>query len=490
MDTGRKLPRNANFMEHLPLAMPSMAKRRTYFPVNGQTFTSSGNNIIRIDISGDAFLDTKNSYLTFRYNNTTGTTMGFDYGGGHGVIRRLRIEQAGNVLTDCNNYGKLLSSILLPAQGDRDNIKSRSLTENARFNNATGNGNSFLPTPANEMSGAAITTPANGNVLMLANAVAPPGAPTAGSTATFCLPLVNGLLGVNQDKMIPLQLLGSSPITIEIELAPALEVGVFGGVPTAYTIDTVRYVASLVETPPALDEQLRMVQEQSGGAIMLSGIDYTHFQGTIPAAATGQQNINVPARRRSIKSILWSGASQTFVAGGGNAQEARFNLSYGGNFNMQEYSIRVGSVQYPSEPIQCNYGLAAGPSSVRGEHLTELEKCFGTLGSTVGVGSLCGSNFATADCDVPQMTAIVAPAAPCATHLFSPFGIDMESFQRVTAGHDGVNTADRATPITLQLTIGNNPGGAPAVEAVSVDAYVCYDSLFYIDSSGSIRVSF
>ena len=96
MDTGRKLPRNANFMEHLPLAMPSMAKRRTYFPVNGQTFTSSGNNIIRIDISGDAFLDTKNSYLTFRYNNTTGTTMGFDYGGGHGVIRRLRIEQAEN----------------------------------------------------------------------------------------------------------------------------------------------------------------------------------------------------------------------------------------------------------------------------------------------------------------------------------------------------------------------------------------------------------
>ena len=62
----------------------------------------------------------------------------------------------------------------------------------------------------------------------------------------------------------------------------------------------------------------------------------------------------------------------------------------------------------------------------------------------------------------------------------------MESFQRVTAGGDGVNTADRATPITLQLTIGN-PG---AGEAITIDAYVCYDSLFYIDASGSIRVSF
>ena len=126
MDTGRKLPRNADYQSVLPLAMTSMAKRRNYFPVNGQTFSSAGNNIIRIDISGDAFLDTKSSYLTMRYVNNTGQAMGFDFGGGHGLIRRLRIEQAGNVLTDCNNYNKLLSSILLPCQGDRDSVTHRS----------------------------------------------------------------------------------------------------------------------------------------------------------------------------------------------------------------------------------------------------------------------------------------------------------------------------------------------------------------------------
>jgi hypothetical protein len=485
MDTGRKLPRNANYMEHLPLAIPATAKRRNYFPVNGQSFTSTGNNIIRIDISGDSFLDTKTSYLSFRFNNTTGQACGFDFGNGYSFIRRLRIEQAGNVLTDTNSYGRLMSSILLPCQGDRDNLKSRSITENARFNNDKANGNATAATPAADLSGASVTTPAHGAGLIVNNAVAPPGVPTAGSTATFTIPLVNGILGVNQDKMVPLQLLGSSPITIEIELAPALDIGVFAGVPVAYTIDTVRYVASLVETPPMVDEQLRLVQAESGGAIMLSGIDYTHFQGTISAAATGQQNINVPARRRSIKSILWAGASQTFVAGGALAQDLRYNLSFGGNFNMTEYSVRVGSVQYPAEPVQCNYGLAAGPAGVRSEHVTELEKCFGTLGSTVGLGSLCASNFATVDCDVQRMTTVVAPGAADATHIFCPFGIDMESFQRVTAGHDGVNTADRATPITLQLTI-----GAAAVEAVTIDAYVVYDSLFYIDSSGSIRVSF
>ena len=478
------LPRNANYMTHLPLALRSTSKRREYFPVNGQAFTATGNNIIRIDVSGDSFLDTKNSYLTFRYNNTSGQAMGFDFGGGHNFIRRLRIEQAGNVLTDCNNYNKLMASILLPSQGDRDNLKHRSITEGQAYANAKANGNNTQPTPAADLSGASITTPANGVGLIVNNAAGVP--PTAGSTYTFCIPLVNGLIGINQDKLIPLQLMGSSPITIEIELAPTLDVGIFAAVPAnAYTIDTVRYVAQLIETPPALDEQLRMVQEQSGGAIMLSGIDYTHFNGNVGAGATGLQNINVPARRRSIKSILWSGASQAFVAGGVVAQDALYNLSYGGNFNMQEFSIKVGAVQYPPEPIRCEYGQAPGPIGVRSEHVTELEKCFGTLGSTHGLGSLSTTNFATADCDVANMTTIVAPGAADATLLFSPFGIDMESFQRVSAGHDGVNTADRATPITLQLNI-----GAANAEAINVDAYVCYDSLFYIDASGSIRVSF
>ena len=251
MDTGRVLPRNANYMDHLPLAMSSKTKRRTFFPVNGQSSTATGNNIIRIDISGDSFLDTKNSYLSFRFNNTSGQACGLDFGAGHGFIRRLRIEQAGNVLTDCNNYNKLVSAILLPSQGDRDSVRSRSVTENCRFNNDKANGNSTAVCPATDVTGASVSTPANGAGQFVNNAVAPPGAPTAGSTGTFCIPLVNGLLGLNQQKMIPLQLLGSSPITIEIELCPTLDIGVFAVAPgAAYTIDTVRYVAQMVETPP------------------------------------------------------------------------------------------------------------------------------------------------------------------------------------------------------------------------------------------------
>ena len=122
----------------------------------------------------DSFVDTKNSYLTFRFNNTIGHACFLDFGSGHGFIRRLRIEQAGNVISDCNSYGKLVSSILLPCQGDRDSVKNRSITEHVRFSNSKENGASTTVTPAIDTTGATECAPANANALFLANAVAQP----------------------------------------------------------------------------------------------------------------------------------------------------------------------------------------------------------------------------------------------------------------------------------------------------------------------------
>ena len=87
--------------------------------------------------------------------------MGLDYGGGHGFIRRLRIEQAGNVLSDCQNYNKLMSAIVLPSQGGIDSVAHRSLTEGLRFANRGAAANINTAALAAEMSGAAVNTPTN-----------------------------------------------------------------------------------------------------------------------------------------------------------------------------------------------------------------------------------------------------------------------------------------------------------------------------------------
>jgi hypothetical protein len=477
-ETFSVLPSNVDYTKVLPLAVESRSRRRTFFPVNGQAFTSDGNNIIRIDLSAQAFLDPKHSYLRFRFTNNSGQSMGFDFGGGHNFIERLRIEQAGNVLTDCNAYNKLMAGIILPCQGGMDSVAHRSLTEGQRFANDAANGLSMAPASAAEFSGASVNTPSNSNVLIADT-----------ETYTFCIPLMNGLIGTTQDKMLPLQLLGSSPITIEIQLAPMLDIGAYQGANpaagTSYGISDVRYIAQLVEVGPEVDANLRMVQELSGGKLVLNGVDYTHFNGNIPANVSGNQVVNVPARRKSIKSMFFVGASKNYVgAFGAGSHAACYNLSYGGHFNMVNYQLKIGSVLYPPTPVDCGFaGNNALTSVSRAEAVSELSKSLGTLGSSHGTGSLSTINTFTRNCDVANLVVPAAVGAPCNSFQFSPFSIDMEAFQR-TSIESGVNSADQSLPISLILNV-----GAGQVNAINIDAYVSYDSLFFIDETGSIRVS-
>ena len=475
----RVLPSNVDYTKILPLAVESRSRRRTFFPTNGQRFTSNGNNIIRIDISASAFLDPKHSYLRFEYRNTTAQTAGFDFGGGHGFIRRLRIEQAGNVLSDCNHYNRLMSSIILPCQGNHDSLAHRSITEGQRFANERAAGNQTLPTLAAELSGAVNNTPTNSDALIPA---------LAGNGAyTFCIPLMNGLLGTTQDKMVPLQLLGSSPITIEIEMADGLDIGVYGGAVAAptYELRNVRYIAQLVEVGPEVDQQLRMVQQLSGGKLVLNGVDYTHFAGNISAGAAGNQVINVPARRKSLKSLFFVGASQSYAAAGVNHSQV-FNLSYGGNMALIDYQIKIGSVVYPPTPVDCQFQGAAGAAAFsRAEAMSELAKAWGTVSSAHGTGVLSTLNYAISQGNAGNIPADAGVGAGAVSYQFTPLAMDLESFQR-TALEAGINTADRSLPISLILNVG---AGAAAAEAINIDAYVSFDSLYFIDEVGNIRVS-
>jgi len=84
----RVLPKTVDYSDVLPLAVESRARRRTFFPVNGQEFVSNGANIIRFDLSADALLDTQHSYLRFTLTLDGGAaTAGMDFSGGHGVIK-------------------------------------------------------------------------------------------------------------------------------------------------------------------------------------------------------------------------------------------------------------------------------------------------------------------------------------------------------------------------------------------------------------------
>lgn len=462
------LPATMDYTKILPIAAGNpRAMRRTFLPVNGQSFTAAGNNIVRIELSADQFWDAKHSYLKFKVTlaNPAMTTFGIESGGLHAFIRRLRLEQAGSILYDVNRYDKLLSAILLPCQSNLQTQADRSITEQGRYGNQGDAGNLNVAETAANTGGDFINGIHNEEGQFAVNA-----------EFTLCAPLIGSLF--SQDKLVPLQLLSSSPLTIELELAPAGDVGISANtLMTDYTISDVAYVAQLVDVSPEVDNQVRMIQELSGGAIVLNCNDYTHFNGNINANAAGIQAINVPARRKSIKSLLFVGASQQFGAGGGQAlQRAVYNTSSGGHMNLIDYQVKVGSIMHPATPVRCNFNVG-GDINTRAEAFEELTKCFMPVNNAIGLGGLSRVNYAVADGQTGNM------AASGRTPKYCPLGLDMEAFQR-TAIEAGLDTSSKSTPITLLL---NTAGGM--ANSINIDAYVVYDALYYIDASGVISVS-
>jgi len=463
---GRVLPKTLDYTDVLPLAVESRSRRRTFFPINGQTFQSGGANIIRIDLSADALLDTQHSYLRFKMTPQT-RSCGIDYAGGHAFIKRLRVEQSGVVLEDINSYNRLMGAVVLPCMSGEDHKKERSLTEGIRANGQLGSVGTTSTQDQMTDQLTAANTPSAQNVQGRLNNKSDQVGTAVGYN--FCIPLTSGIL--NNEKLIPLMLM-SAPLTIEIELAPSLEPVVYATDNTGtYDISNVRYIANLIEVGQDVAGQLRMVQEMSGGVLTLAGQTYRHFTGAITNTA-GDQIINVPARVKSMKSLF-------FASGSAGASFDDFDVGHGGNMNLDEFQLKIGSVVYPPTPIKAGFGSGvAGTNGVyqnRSEVVMELAKAWGNVGSTKGLGILDSTTAYTIES---------AKAQSDEPYRFAPFGMDLEAFQRV-AIESGVNTADRSLPISLIL--GYSTGNEPT--ATNVDVFVLADALFYINGDGSMSVS-
>ena len=479
----RVLPKTIDYTDVLPLAVESKSRRRTFFPTNGQTFRDSTNNIVRIDISADALLDTQHSYL--RFTTTLNTRSGgIDFAGGHSFIRRLRIEQSGTILEDIQNYNKLMGGIVLPCQCGDDYVKERSITEHTKAPGSCEEGvilNGFDAAAVNVTAVGADADDALGVRSMLSAMGGNNNISTqiaAGNSVDFCIPLTSGIF--NNEKLIPLMLM-SAPLTIEIELAPRVQATVSAVDATGtYDWSNVRYIANLVEVGQDVAQQLRMVQEMSGGVLTLAGQTYRHFSGTTSAGA--ESVINIPARVKSMKSIFFYSAKA-----GADAFD-KYNLGNGVCMDLKEYQLKIGSVVYPPTPVQCQVraGDHANSAGQRAEQLMELAKAWGNVGSNKGLGMLNTLNYgnklgAAADTGADG-GAVDGLLDAGGAYEFCPFGLDLEAFQRV-AIESGVNTADRSLPISLILAHAGNQ------EALTLDAFILADALFYINADGSMSVS-
>ena len=496
----RGIPKSIDYNDVLPVAVPAVARRRRFYPQGGASgFNAVGTREIRIEIgSVNCLLDVQHSYLEmFAENRSAAVNVGFDIGGGHVLFEEVRVEQAGRVLAREQEHNRLHAGILSVAQTNTDGQLSESLGQQQRGLNA----------PANKIAPGLVGQTGEAYVNLRHNSA---NDMAAGAQTRICMMMPTGLF--TQDKLLPLPLISqNNPLTIVLVMANSTNVGAWSAAGVGVgdiQLNRVNYVAQLIEVGGDVINQLRMMQQMGGGQLTISSQDIEHSTDVLPNGSTGELPIRIPARKRSIKSLLFQINSQDFTQGapGVGAQQV-YSLSSGGNANMDNFQMKVGSVVYPPQPVACwgDVGRAAAanrplPNEERGECAMELAKALGSLGFTNPTGRLSNITYGV---NTPQ--AIVAAGVPLLSdgdngdgagntltpqssqvQSVCPFGLDLDSFQH-TAIESGVNSETMALETTLLLNVSAAAGTGG--EDKVVHCYLVFDQHYYFNADGTITSS-
>ena len=469
-------PRSVNYTDTLPLAIASTQNRRSFYPQNGQSFTDTGSNIIRIDVNADGLLDTQQSYLEFTLNNTALATRCLDQG--HVWIKRLTIESGGVILEDINNYNRLVAGILQPAQGSAAYTGEMQVAQGGSSQSTQAGqlvAANAAPVSAfqNLLPGTIDATGLGGPIdaMTLDNGTQViPAVGVAGNNFTGQYHLCCGFL--NMDKYLPLVLMGQG-FTIQLELDVGANIGIMTqvagpvGTPAVYSITNVKYVAHIVDMQRDFYDMLRNLQSQSGGSLMIGASTFRHFSHTYSSDAA-TEDINITARVRNLENLLWV---TTATANVGNSNV--YNLSCGSSLGTEggSYNVFVGAVRYPSNQVSWNV------VTNKGEAYQELRKCFGSLGSINHGGLL---NSCTYLSSVSGGDVTFNGGIP----NYSPMGISFRSWRHEL--EDGVDTSSSALPIRLALQL-NQPAAGGVAQ--TMDIYAQATVLFYFNMDGSVTAN-
>ena len=486
MEEPRVMPSTIDYSRMLPMSIPAMASRRKFFPSNGSTFRRQGNRQIRIEIGHpSALLDPTHSYLELRMFNSSAQTFGMDVGGVNCLFENIRLEQGGRLLSYTQASNRLHSAVLAPVMTNSEGSASEGITEAQRSYNglAAADVAPQVVAQSGEQYDMAVH---NTNAYVAANSV-----------HRLTMPITCGLF--SQDKLIPLPLVDpNQPLTLVLDMALDQDMGVWNGAPAAGDVQILEcaYIAHLIDVGPDVIQQFKMVQEDMGGQIAISGQDFEYFSQVVPAQTAGQTSLACPARKRSIKSFLWCSQSNDLAntAGPLASQALTYNLSFAGSMNINSFQFQVGPIQYPPEPVNC-WGLTFGAGSVgaefnRGQAAMELAKAVGTMSKTNPTGLLGSISYGTdrvrlASGELGRGGVTLVPGSND-KYCFCPFGISTDSFKRDVV-ESGIDTATLAQDTNLIL---NWDGGVDSgLEDQVVHMWVLFDQHYYFNKDGSVTYS-
>ena len=502
----------------LPVAIEAKSNRRYFYPSNGQTFSPTNTNVVRMTLNANSFLDFSHSYLQFTVTNSSTRNLALD----HGVpfFNRLQIMSGGQELEDIQEYSRLYS-MLTSIQGSRVTGDETSLTSRGRFGGAAA-AIAAIPGAAVAGDSAAqavagidtvvgnLRTAVNGainnfngeGVSYLHNDItAAAGALANGESYTYSIPIISAFFNI--EKYFPL-LLTEQGIDLYFYLEQGVNIGCWdnaiAGPDGGYKITEVKYVAHEVNLDDAFVNQMKSSMQATGGVLSLASTTYRYNQVSGGDVATAGGDFNISCRVKSLKGMLVRPQLSLL-----NNNKDFMSISTGQALGIKSAQFRIGSVLYPQSAMQFNGNSA---SANKGEFFNEIRKCFGTIGSYAHGTMLNDSTFRASNGADGQSDAQFRDAASSDTgratansnfgsgansvKQFFTIAYDFETFAK-SATESGLNVADRALPVSINIvkdavSLKDNADAnlTAANGQIRLDTFAMCDCIIYIDLMGKI----
>ena len=257
------------------------------------------------------FLNTRMSYLKFRFTNTgaqTDSSCSFDYTASS-IIERLELYHGSNLLEQIHGYN-VLHSLLTDAMGSLE----------AQTNTGT-----ILEGISSKRDGQN-------------------GAP--GESIICCVPILSGIIGVGQEKYLPTGDAMTGDLRLELTLSNTND-GVVGEVSKALSWQ-VSEVELMLEFTQLNAEAARMIQMQNSSGYMISFDTYAQYTNTVEAGATNA-NILIPARYSSLKTLYTVMRKQSNIGkiNVATISERLCNFVAGG-----QWYYSIGGKNVPTTPVK------------------------------------------------------------------------------------------------------------------------------------------
>ena len=446
-DTTQLIPNNLAVTSDLDFRLkPSAPRSRSYrasiLPTNKNTFNPLDTAILYIPGGRrNTYLDCSQSYIRMTLKNTDPTGVFRLDGSANCMINRLDVFHGSNLLETIQTYN-ILSSYIFDMQLS---VTNKNALANLYGNDTDG-----------DRQGISFGT---------------------GAQRTFCLPILSGVVGVQNLKYFPIGLLAD-----DIRLEFTFESLASGVVQTtAMTTGTCQILdfqlqLSIVELSDEGESMVRSNYQYPQMPLYLHGCSWRHYVSQLPASA-GQYSTLVPARFASLKQLALLPRRSTEVS-----STTSYSLSSRVNPNFAQYSWRIGSSMIPSKPV---FLENSGNTGGYGEAYAELMKSWHAL-HNISTTSCLGLEYNVADATVANCPQIQLQTGGFSYLNGFVIAQELESFAlRSDVLLSGMNTL--SSQVFFEAQINTAPAGVGVT--YTLDFFAWYDHIMVIDQ-GIISIKY